>query len=98
MEGKIFTDIFNALGAKMPKTYKPVYFLFDAYDFNYRLTYDLEIFFSEIPKLLIHGNAAIIISQKLLGQITLDLSTKKYPIFKIFKTREAGEYWFNKLK
>ena len=80
------------------KSLQAKYFLFDAFDFNYRITSEFDMFFSEIIVRFNISHVAIIMSKMLLGKLTLKHVIKDKPALKILRNRKSGYKWIESKK
>lgn len=73
------------------------YTLFDFYEFNYRCCPELSSFFMQLQYQINNGNIAVIMSNCLLGKLTLKNILKTRPSLIVLSDRKEGAHWLRRL-
>jgi hypothetical protein len=74
-------------------SFQPDIFIFDAYNFNFRSTSDLNEFFFSLTQSIEHSEIVIISSHFFLGRYTISRITEKYSMIKVFETQADLTQW-----
>lgn len=73
--------------------FQPDIIVFDAYDFNFRTTSELDEFFFRLTQSLEHSTIALISSRFFLGRHTISRIAQKYSMVKVFETQTDLIQW-----
>lgn len=74
--------------------FQPNIFVFDAYDFNYRATTELDVFFFKLTQSKEHSEIALIASRFFLGRHTISRIAEKHFKVKVFETQTDLIQWY----
>jgi hypothetical protein len=74
--------------------FQPNIFVFDAYDFNFRTTSELDKFFVKLTQPKKHSEIVLISSRFFIGRFTISRIAEKYSMVKVFETQTDLLQWF----
>ena len=79
--------------SKYIDSFQPDIFVFDAYNFNFRTTSELDEFFFRLTQSIEHSTIALISSRFFLGRHTISRIAQKYSMVKVFENHKVLSHW-----
>lgn len=80
--------------SKYIDSFQPDIFVFDAYNFNFRTTSELDEFFVKLTQPKKHSEIVLISSRFFIGRFTISRIAEKHSMVKVFETQTDLLQWF----